>query len=155
MESTNQIELHISLVSKKDEFVFINSRPSGADMQQSVNQTCIKLQGSEPAPDPVFWRVNNQGENRGSTIFCFYFKNQFRLGVYQATSLALHCPSELPLGGGVLLQSESLPSLPSFGLGERRVIASASVLQFGPELGCACAHTHTRSHPKTKNAEAQ
>lgn len=80
--------------------MFINSRPSGADMQQSVNQTCIKLQGSEPAPDPVFWRVNNQGENRGSTIFCFYFKNQFRLGVYQATSLALHCPSELPLGGG-------------------------------------------------------
>lgn len=61
-------------MSKKDEFVFINSRPSGADMQQSVNQTCIKLQGSEPAPDPVFWRVNNQGENRGSTIFAFILK---------------------------------------------------------------------------------
>ncbi|KAL0612838.1 Zinc finger protein [Plecturocebus cupreus] len=70
--STNQIELHISLVSKSDEFVFINSRPSGADTLPSVNQTCIKLQGSESVPEPVFWRVNNnRGRKRPRLYFSF------------------------------------------------------------------------------------
>ena len=95
--------------------MFINSRPSGADTQQSVNQTCIKLQGSEPAPDPVFWRVNNQGEKRGSTLFFLRFKNQLRLAEYQSHIAS----SSLPIldafwGVGVLPQLKSLWSPPPF-----------------------------------------
>lgn len=65
LSSTSQIELHISLVSKSDEFVFINSGPSGADMLQSVNQTCIKLQGSAQPPDPGFGGLGVEGGRRG------------------------------------------------------------------------------------------
>lgn len=37
--------LHISLVNKRDEFVFINSGPSGTNMMQSVNQNMDQTPG--------------------------------------------------------------------------------------------------------------
>lgn len=76
LSSTSQIELHISLMSRSDEFVFINSGPSGADMLQSVNQTCIKLQGSEQPPDLGFEGLGLEGGGRGWwTIDFTLFKN--------------------------------------------------------------------------------
>lgn len=63
-------------MSKSDEFVFINSGPSGADMLQSVNQTCIKLQGSEQPPDPGFGGLGVEGGRKRVVDIDFtLFKN--------------------------------------------------------------------------------
>lgn len=102
LQSTNQIELHISLVSKSDEFVFINSRPSGADTLQSVNQTCIKLQGSESAPESVATR----GGGGLGYLFLLFLKISSAvqyIRAFHSAQLADHAafssrPSELSLG---------------------------------------------------------
>lgn len=69
-------------MSRSDEFVFINSGPSGADMLQSVNQTCLKLQGSAQAPDPAFAGLGVEGGGRGWWIHrCHSFKKLTALNV--------------------------------------------------------------------------
>ena len=151
-------------MSKSDEFVFINSRTSGADTQQSVNQTCIKLQGSEPVPDPVFWRVNNnQGEKRASTLFLLFLKigsavqyiRAFRAAQLASHIASLHCPSELSLGCASA-DEVVFPSPSPFGPGEENENISVPV----PTLSCnsrpelptgVCAHTH--SHQETKQGK--
>lgn len=148
-------------MSRSDEFVFINSRPSGVDTQQSVNQTCIKLQGSEPVPDPVFRRVNNnRGGERGLDDLSFIFKNQFRRAVYQSISC---CSAGEPHGfpfiahlsclWGVLPQMKSFSPSPSlFGWGEENEDIGIPFPALSATTGRA---THTPARTSAPRGEAK
>lgn len=148
-------------MSKSDEFVFINSRPSGVDTQQSVNQTCIKLQGSEPVPDPVFWRVNNnQAGEKGLGYLSFIFKNQFCLAVYQSVSRCSagepHCflfIAHLSCLWGVLLQMKSFSHHQPVWVGEENENISipfpALSYNYRPSHPPACPRVRVRAHAHT------
>lgn len=144
-------------MSKSDEFVFINSRPSGADTLQSVNQTCIKLWGSESTPDPAFWRADsNQREEEASAIFFFYFlkvSSAVQQNIRASTVLSWQTALPAPHGHlnrlwGVLpLAQPPRPSPSPCGWEEERARQFLSLQFFHhcgpqPEHASACTHFH-------------